>query len=93
MPQKWYQKPSNHHIFYITMILRLQKFKDVLKNRKKRIIYKDERDEVLSLIRQPKKNKKKTIIMRFKVNIEENNLIKQKNQKKVKKGITKSIKM
>ena len=38
----------------------------------------------MSLIRQPKKNKKKTIIMRFKVKIEKNNLIKRKNQKKLK---------
>ena len=47
----------------------------------------------MSLIRQPKKNKKKIIIMRFKLNIQENNLIKQENQNKLKKGITKSIKM
>ena len=38
----------------------------------------------MNLIRQPKKNKKKTIIMRFKVKIEKNNLIKRKNQKKLK---------
>ena len=47
----------------------------------------------ISLIRQPKKTKKKTIIIKFKISIKENNKNKWKNQKKVKKGITKSIKI
>ena len=50
----------------------------------------------MKLIRQlRKKNKKKTIFMKFKINLKENNQNKQKNQKKKKikkknrKGITK----
>ena len=60
------------------VILMLQKFEDILKSKKNRTIDEDEIDGIPEyyLIRQLKKNKKKKMIMRFKVNIEENNLIK-----------------
>ena len=108
MSQKSYQKPSytkptrkrRHYHYdepveneesdsYVTKIRRCPK------KQKKRVIYERKQLEFLnmSLICQPKNNKKKTINIRFKVNIEKNNLIKQKNQKKFKKGVTTTIKM
>ena len=100
MPKKLCQKPSytkqlrkrKHYFYdeleqseesdsYVTEIGRRPK------KLKKRIIYEDEIDGIPEY--EPdsptKEESKKTIIMRFKVNIEENNLIKQKNQKKFKK--------
>ena len=64
----------------------LQKFEDVPK-KKKRIIYKDEIDGAPEYGPDlpTKEEQKKTIIMKFKINIKENNQNKSKNQKKLRK--------
>ena len=67
------------------VILMLQKFEDVLKTKEEQYTKMKQMEFLhMNLIRQPMKNKKKTI-MTFKINIKENDLNKQKKQK----GITK----
>ena len=69
------------------MILILQKFEDVQKNKEKEYYMKMKQMTFLNMsqIQQLMKNKTKIIIMRFKINVKKNNQNKQKNQKKLRK--------
>ena len=69
------------------VILMLQKFEDVLKTKEEQYTKMKQMEFLhMNLIRQPMKNKKKTI-MTFKINIKENDLNKQKKQKKLRKAL------
>ena len=69
------------------VILMLQKFEDVQKNKEKEYYTKMKQMAFLNMsqIHQLMKNKTKIIIMRFKINVKKNNQNKQKNQKKLRK--------
>ena len=69
------------------VILMLQKFEDVLKTKEEQYTKMKQMEFLhMNLIRQPMKNKKKKI-MTFKINIKENDLNKQKKQKKLRKAL------
>ena len=69
------------------VILMLQKFEDVLKTKVEQYTKMKQMEFLhMNLIRQLIKNKKKKI-MTFKINIKENDLNKQKKQKKLRKAL------